>query len=555
MSSSKNRVLLAPVLALITCGALTACATTDTASNDAETTAAEGSDAAAAPAGEGVITVGTTDKVTKLDPAGAYDNGSYQVMRQVYGFLVESPAGEEDATPVPSLAESAEFTSPNEYTVKLPEGLTFENGNELTSSDVKFTFDRQIGIDDPNGPASLLANLDSVETPDEQTVVFKLKEGNDQTFPFVLNSPVAPIVDEEVFAADKVMENAEVVEGKPFAGQYTIDNFNENELISYSPRADYKGLLGEAANEGVNVKYYADASNMKLDIQQNNIDVAYRSLTATDIDDLRGDDNVKVVEGPGGEIRYMVFNFNTQPYGATTEEADAEKAKAVRQAVTASIDRSALATDVYKDTFSPLYSSVPEAMNGATEPVKDLYLTADGGADADKAKQILEDAGVEVPVDLALQYNPDHYGPSSGDEYAAIKSQLEATGLFTVDLQSTEWVQYNKDRTEDVYPLYQLGWFPDFPDADNYLTPFFTLNNFVGNHFEDETADKMIRESAVEPDEDARMAKLGEVQDYMAEELSTVPLLQGKQFAIVGKDVEGVELDSSFLLRFGPISK
>ncbi|MBL3926442.1 peptide ABC transporter substrate-binding protein, partial [Bacteroides thetaiotaomicron] len=81
-----------------------------------------------------------------------------------------------------------------------------------------------------------------------------------------------------------------------------------------------------------------------------------------------------------------------------------------------------------------------------------------------------------------IQYNPDHYGPSSGDEYAAIKSQLEATGLFTVNLQSTEWVQYNKDRVSDVYPIYQLGWFPDFSDADNYLTPFFTKDNFLENH-------------------------------------------------------------------------
>lgn len=547
MSSKKGRApLLKSALALIACGALTtACASTETSSTDA----------ADAPAGDGVITVGTTDKITKLDPAASYDNGSYNVMRQVYGFLLETPVGARDAEPVPSLAESAEFTSPTEYTVKLKDGLKFENGNDLTSSDVKFTFDRQVAIDDPNGPASMLANLDSVEAPDETTVVFKLKEGNDQTFPFVLNSPVSPIVDEDVFPADKALENADVVAAKPFAGQYSISDFNENQLIAYTPRADYKGLMGTAANDGVNVKYYADASNMKLDVQKNNIDVAYRSLSATDIDDLRGDDNVKVVEGPGGEIRYMVFNFNTMPYGANTDNADPEKAKAVRQAIAASIDRPALATNVYKDTFAPLYSVVPESMRGANEAVKDKYLQADGKPDAEKAKQILEEAGVETPVDIALQYNPDHYGPSSGDEYAAIKSQLEADGLFNVDLQSTEWVQYAKDRTNDVYPLYQLGWFPDFPDSDNYLTPFFTLNNFLGNHFEDETVDTMIRESATEPDHDARDKKIGEIQDYMADELSTVPLLQGKQFAIVGKDVEGVVLDSSFMLFLGPITK
>ena len=96
-------------------------------------------------------------------------------------------------------------------------------------------------------------------------------------------------------------------------------------------------------------------------------------------------------------------------------------------------------------------------------------------------------AGVETPVQLNLQYNSDdHYGPSSGDEYALVKSQLEADGLFAVDLQSTEWVQYSEDRTADVYPAYQLGWFPDYSDADNYLTPFFLKENFLGNHYDNQ---------------------------------------------------------------------
>ena len=76
-------------------------------------------------------------------------------------------------------------------------------------------------------------------------------------------------------------------------------------------------------------------------------------------------------------------------------------------------------------------------------------------------------------MQLTLQYRPTTTARRSGDEYALIKSQLENSGLFKVNLQSTEWVQYSKDRVKDVYPAYQLGWFPDYSDADNYLTPFF----------------------------------------------------------------------------------
>ncbi|HZW40774.1 MAG TPA: ABC transporter substrate-binding protein, partial [Agromyces sp.] len=124
------------------------------------------------------ITVGTTDKVTTLDPAGSYDNGSLAVQTQVFPYLLNTDYQSTDV--VPDLAESAEFTSPTEYTVTLPAGLKWANGNDLTSSDVKFTFDRQLAIADENGPSSLLYNLDSVDAPDDTTVVFHLKAENDQ---------------------------------------------------------------------------------------------------------------------------------------------------------------------------------------------------------------------------------------------------------------------------------------------------------------------------------------------------------------------------------------
>jgi peptide/nickel transport system substrate-binding protein len=509
--------------------------------------------------GGGSLLIGTTDKITTIDPAGSYDNGSFAVMNQVYPFLMNTPYGSPDVEP--DIAESAEYTSPTEYTVTLKPGLTFANGNDLTSSDVKFTFDRQLaifesGADEGNGPGSLLYNLDSVAAPDDTTVVFTLKSPDDQVFPQILSSPAGPIVDEEVFAADALTPDDEIVDGQAFAGPYTITGYSQNDLVSYEANPEYQGLLGEAKTQEVSVTYYAEASNLKLAVQQGDVDVAFRSLSATDIDDLRGDDNVKVVDGPGGEIRYITFNFNTQPYGATTPEADEAKALAVRQAVADLIDREEIADQVYKGTYTPLYSYVPDGLTGATESLKPLYGDGEGGPDADKAAAALEAAGVETPVQLSLQYSNDHYGPSSSEEYALIKDQLESTGLFAVDLQTTEWVQYAKDRTSDVYPAYQLGWFPDYSDADNYLTPFFLTENFLGNHYENQEVNDLILQQAVTPDAGERTALIEQIQDAVAQDLSTVPYLQGAQVAVVGTDVTGAEdtLDASFKFRYGALA-
>jgi peptide/nickel transport system substrate-binding protein len=179
--------------------------------------------------GDNIILVGTTDKVTTLDPAGSYDNGSLGVQTQVFPYLVNTDYNSTDV--VPDLAETAEFTSPDEYTVTLPAGLKWANGNDLTSSDVKFSFDRNIAIADPNGASSLLYNLDSVSTPDDTTVVFKLKTENDQIFPQILTSFPGAIVDEESFAADAITPDDEIVAANAFGGPYIITSYEFNQTV------------------------------------------------------------------------------------------------------------------------------------------------------------------------------------------------------------------------------------------------------------------------------------------------------------------------------------
>lgn len=503
--------------------------------------------------GSGAVTVGTTEVVTSLDPAGAYDNGSFGVMTNVYPFLLNNPVDSSDVAP--DIAESAEFTEPTKYTVKLKSGLKFANGNDLTSSDVKFTFDRQVAIADENGPSSLLANLDSVDAVDDTTVVFNLKEGNDQTFPQVLSSPVGPIVDEEVFPADKLATDDEIVKGKPFAGQYSLEAFNKGNLASYKAFDGYQGLWGTPKSAEVNVKYFADESNLSQAIETKAVDVAFRNLSATDIEKFEGTGGLNVVKGPGGEIRYIVFNFGIQPFGTSTPETDPAKALAVRQAAADLIDREKIASQVFKNTYTPLYSYVPDGLTGATQSLKGLYGDGNGGPDAERAKKRLADAGVSTPVVLNLQYAGERYGAASAEEYAQIKSQLEADGLFTVNLQSTEWGQFTKDRVADMYQAHQLGWFPDYSDADNYLTPFFLDGGFLANHYENAQVNELIRKQLVTPDAAERSALIEQIQDLVAADLSTIPMQQGSQVAVAVDGVNGVTLDASFKFRFGTLSK
>ncbi|WP_330251996.1 ABC transporter substrate-binding protein [Nocardia sp. NBC_00565] len=496
--------------------------------------------------GAGLV-IGTTDKIFSLDPAAAYDQGSYVPETQIYQHVLNFGPGE--TTPKPDAAEKCEFTTPTVYTCTLKKGLKFANGNPLTATSVKFSFDRMLKINDPNGPASLLGNLDKTDAVNETTVAFTLKLANDQTFPAILPTQAGPIVDEKVFPADKIADDGDVVKAKGYSGPYTIASYDKNKLVEYKANPDYSGLLGKPKTDTVSAKYYASADNLKLDIQNGSIDVAYRSLTPTDLDSLGKSDKVTIHTGLGGELRYIVFNLNTMPGGTPDQKL------AVRKAVASSIDRDALSANVYKGTYQPAYSSVPQGFPGAVEPFKDIY-----GAkpSKDKAAKFLADAGVATPVEINLQYNPDHYGSTSSEEYAAVKSQLEATGLFKINLQSTEWVTYQKERARDGYPVYQMGWFPDYPDADDYLTPFFGPNNFLQNHFEVPSITSQLNAEVTEPNTERRIALIEQVQRDLAQNhLSIIPLLSGKQIAVAGKSVQGVEstLDPSTKFRYTVLSK
>ncbi|MEJ7634693.1 ABC transporter substrate-binding protein [Aeromicrobium sp.] len=508
--------------------------------------------------GSGLI-VGTTDKVVSIDPAGSYDNGSLNVQTQVYQYLLNFPAGSTELTP--DAAEKCDFDTPTTYVCTMKDGLKFANGNDLTASDVAFSFTRIGKIEDPNGPASLLGAMKSVEATDDKTVTFTLNAPNDQTFPQILVTSAGPIVDEETYPADKVMDDEAAVKANGFSGPYTISKYSKNQLAEFKANPDYDGTYGKAQTKTVTMKYEAKPENLKLDIQNKDVDVAYRSLTPTDIADLEKADGLTVHTGAGGELRYITFNLKTMPGD------DPEQKLAIRQAMASSVDRAELASQVYKDTFTPAYSMVPDGQVGATEAFKEAYGEA---PDKAAAKKILDDAGVKTPVNIKLQYNPDHYGSSSAEEYAAVKRQLDATGLFKVDLQSTEWVTYSEEYPADAYPVFQLGWFPDFPDADNYLSPFLSpyskdkSGNFTNSHyneegtdFEDTTMSKLLDDERTDADEASRTATLKEIQDRLADQVPYLPLLTGSQVAIATDEVKGVEktLDPSFKFRFTSLSK
>jgi len=489
---------------------------------------------------DATIIWGTTDKPVSYDPAKAYDLPSWNVIYNVYQTLVRV-----DPATLKTVPDAAESCDPSKdfktWTCTLKAGQKFSNGDPVTAQDVKFSFDRLIKINDPSGPAALLGDV-KTEAKDDTTVVFHLSSPN-ALWNYIISTGAGAIVDSKVFPANKVLGDDQIIG----SGPYQLDSYTRNQTAAFSPNEQYGGDL-DLANGGVVINYYDNENTLKLDAQQGKVDVVYPGPSPTVLKDLAGDKDLNEVSGPGGAIRYMVFNLKTMP-GAN----DAQKL-AIRRAVAYTVDRQSIADNVYEGTVDPLYSMVPNGLDGH----EDVYKTEYGATpDLAAAKKELQDAGVKTPVDLQLWWTPTHYGELSSDEYTELKRQLEESNLFKVDLQSTEWEQYTGQCLDDKCPAYQLGWFPDYPDTDDYVGVFYNTDSFFNDHYSDPAVDKLIKQEQGSTDATERTSLFKQIQEKTVGPTPTIPLWQGKQIAVTQGTVTGIKdtLLPDYIFRFWVLGK
>ncbi|WP_200302713.1 ABC transporter substrate-binding protein [Streptomyces adelaidensis] len=495
------------------------------------------------------IVVGTTDRFTAskeapapVDPAYAYDVGTWNILRQTVQTLLVQPRG--DGEPEPEAASSCSFTDTgNErYVCKLRDGLKFASGDPVTAEDVKFSIDRARALKADSGVFALLSTIDLVETKGKE-VIFHLNSP-DATLPYKLSTPVAGIVNPADYDKGKLRDGFQV-DG---SGPYTMDTEVENnELVKavFTKNPNYQGQL-DPKNDKVELRSFAGADAMGTALRDGDIDLMTRTMTPEQIDKLSASDDsdIDVVESTGLEIRYLAFNTDAAPVEST----------AVRRAMAEVIDRAELVSKVYGSQVEPLFSLVPAGITGHSNSFFDKY----GDPDIAKAKSTLAEAGVTTPVKLTLHYTTDHYGAATKKEFELLKKQLDDSGLFDVTIKGAPWSTFRPAEQEGEYAVYGMGWFPDFPDADNYLAPFLDKDNFLGSPYANkEIRGKLIPESRREADRLTAVDSLASIQDIVADDVPILPLWQGKQYVAARDDITGAEyaLNSASTLQLWELGR
>ncbi|KJY42678.1 peptide-binding protein [Streptomyces sp. NRRL B-1568] len=466
------------------------------------------------------IEVGTTDTVTALDPAGAYDAGSWALYGNVYQSLLTFTPG--SSTPVPDAARRCGFRGEGlrTYVCTLRPGLKFGNGHALTAKDVKFSFDRITRIHSQQGPAPLLETLAKVEVSGEDEVTFRLRVP-DATFPFKIATGAGSIVDSERYPADR-LRTGNNADG---SGPYTLKGYRPGALAELEPNDRYEGAVKDVGG-AVTVRYYADPDRLGEAWRQRSVDVAARSMPPADLAKLSpSDSGVRVSETTAANTRSLVFNVRD---GSPLKET------AVRQAVAAVVNREAIARDVHLRTVEPLYSLIPLGLTGHTTSFYDAYPQPD----PERARRLLEQAGIPLPVRFGIAYSQ---GAATDEEAALLKKQLEATGLFRITTRRVGWQEFQEGYAKGAYDAYCVSWVADFPDPDTFTTPLVGNGNALHSGYSDPRIERLIR-ATQQNDQRSRVTEdFRSIQKIVAEDVPMVPLWQKKDYVLSKSSISGTQ--------------
>ena len=347
------------------------------------------------------FTVLSTDRIRVVDPAAVTESSSMVVSVNVFQRLMSADPGESMLRP--DAARDCLFTATTVYTCTLNDGLFFHNGNELSSTDVKFSIERARRLAVPGSSATLLSAIRRIETPDPRTVRFILSRVDTQ-IGWALASPAASLVDADSYESGAVRAAGEAVIG---SGPFSVTSYTRD-VLQLERFEKYVGR-NPAQNEVVTYRTVADSAAIEEAMAKGTVDVAWRGLsgaaitrfsrqTAANPSDLT-DDGYTLQVLTGTRIRMLQWS----------EAAIARFDRPARQAVSVAVQGERTLDSIVPGGVTGNVSSFP--MGGRADP---LVTWAE-------------------PISMTLSYDPTI--PDGGDQANLVRSRLEDTGGFRVRLR------------------------------------------------------------------------------------------------------------------------
>lgn len=534
----KKRLLAALLCALMALG-LTACGGSTETAESTEPAETETTEAAESEGGRTVV-VAMGSGFSTLDPGRVYEKYPPMIVNACYENLFKFNSNDGEAEP--SLAESYEFSEDGmTLTVTLREA-TFASGNPVTSADVMFSINRCKNLQD--NPAFICDTIESMEAPDDMTVVFHLTQPDSAILSKLTYSSLA-ILDSEVVKEHGGTDAEDAVTADTASDYLNTTSAGSGMYIMTSYIPDSQIVLEANPNywrQATNVDKYIiniqpDSNTQMMGLSTGDIDVAM-NMTDDTMAELQGADNVELINAPTKTVGFIMMNMDESIGGPVSDPN-------VQQAIRLAIDYAGVQTIVGEGCVTP-YSLIQDGFMGS-KGVRDT-----GYQDVEAAKALLAEAGYGDGLDVDLTVcDLDMEGVALTDLAQKVKDDLAQIGI-NVNIVSQAWAAGYGDAYRDgSLPLTVMYWGTDYNDPNVQLE--FLPGETVGLRAAwtaemDPELNAKYQEAMAATDNDARVAVLEEIQDMMYEHGPFLFIAQAPAHIGFNTRLDGVAISDPYAL-------
>ena len=392
---------------------------------------------------------------------------SFDASDQIYNRIVEFERG--GTKVIPSLAERWDVSPDGTvYTFHLRKNAKWHSNKNFkptrtaNADDVVFMFERQWKEDNPYfkvtspnhsyfGDMAMPALLKSVEKVDDYTVRITL---NRPEAPFLSNIAMMWASVQSKEYADAMMKagTPDKLDQEPIGtGPFYLVQYQRDAVIRYKAFDDYWG--GRAKIDDLVFSITPDASVRWAKLQKGECHVMPYPNPA-DLEAMKKDPNVTVLEQPGLNIGYLSFQTQKKPFDDVK----------VRKAINMAINKKAIIDTVFLGSGIAAKNPIPPSMWSYNDAVKDYPY------DPEAAKKLLAEAGYPNGFETDLWAMPVQrpYNPNARRIAELMQADLAKIGV-KAEIKSFEWGEYRRRLQAGEHQMGQLGWTGDNGDPDNFL--------------------------------------------------------------------------------------
>lgn len=466
------------------------------------------------------------------DPKGANplvdaNNEVQGVANNIYSKLVRFDS---TAKVVPDLAESWDIQDQSRtFVFHLTKGVLWHDGQPFSSADAKFTLDsiRQSGFQ-----KSRLQDLTSVEAPDPNTVVVKLKNPSGVLLA-VLADAGEHILPKHLYEGGKLDENPNNL--KPIGtGPFKFDDYRPGQFISLV--ANEKYFRAHAGVDKLVFRFLPQIQSAEAALEAGEIQALTQWSGVPFRDLVRYESNPRLAPVHWGNwsTNGIVFNLTLKPFNDHR----------VREAIMRAIDRKKITETVYSGIPRPTTNAGPLQPAIAWAYKQD---TLDYPYDTAKAQALLDEAG--LPKDSAgirTHTTIDYIsGPGNADMFLLVKDMLKAIGI-DVELkeydQAAWFAKFNKKDFALIFGGFGVG-----PDPDKLRLVYSSTGSFNQGGYSNPQVDQLLDQASQTSNLDDRRTLYYKVQDLVAADLPQVPIWIFEQAEVWAKDYPGRQPFSLYL--------